>query len=312
MARYELKDATDLSAIAKSMERIDAGDGTDKGAAKGAAPKAAPIAAGKAILLGVGIGILVMAGVIFGIKYIKITPPMHTVPSGLMGQPVSAAQALVNQKKLRPIIIHDSSSKGKAGTVVKVKPPEGARVKANSDVTLVVAGKPKTAPQPPPTGNQHTSTPDPRPVPPSPAATKITLPDVVEMSEAKARQKLAALGLDVEVKPGEPAAQAGTVQAMKPKPESAVEKGAVVVLTVSTKETAPAPLPATDTLITLKDYTGTLGTDAVKDLRKAGIVVAWSYEKTRIQPAGYVVKTIPPASSQLLAGSQVMLVLAKQ
>jgi len=305
MARYELDDATDLSAIARSMERIEKEGGTSTPVARAPRKPVLTVAAGNAVLLGLGIALALAVGGYFGFQFLHAGLTTRTVPATLVGQPVDAARARVNQARLRPVVVYDAARAGQSGLVVKVKPPEGAKVRVNGDVMLVVAGRPIPAPLPAPPKDPRSG---PRVIAP-PAARTVPVPDVVEMSEAKARQKLTALGLEVEVRPGDPAAQAGMVQATKPKAESLVEHGAVVVLTVSTAPT-PAVAPAS-TLVTVKDYAGTPGTDAVMDLRRAGLSAAWRYELTKIQPAGYVVRTNPPAGSPLPYGSQVTVVLAK-
>ncbi|OPZ87038.1 MAG: Serine/threonine-protein kinase PK-1 [bacterium ADurb.Bin429] len=293
------------------MERIEKEGGTETPVAQAPRKPVLTVAAGKAVLLGIGIALVLAVGGYFGFQSLRAGLTTRTVPADLVGQPVEAARARVNQFRLRPVVVYDAASTGKSGLVVKVKPPEGTKVRINGDVTLVVAGKgPRPTPIIPPAlvKEQHSGS---NTTPPA-VASKVQVPDVVEMSEAKARQKLSALGLEVEMKAGEPAAHAGIVQAMKPKAESLVDKGAVVVLTVSTAQAPTAAVTPASTLITVKDYAGTLGTDAVKDLRRSGLAATWSYETTKIQPAGYVVRTNPPAGSQLPYGSQVTVVLAKQ
>jgi hypothetical protein len=307
MARYDLKNSSDLSAIAKSMERIEAGQEND--AADKPANKAVPVATGKAILIGALLGLVLAGGIIAFFKFVKITAPMRAVPD-VMGQPESSAKSLVTAAKLRPVVEYDPSSKKPSGTVIKVKPPESAKVKDGSTVTIVVAGKgPKV---PPRSGTKPPPDPGHRPPPPShttlvtPAAAKVGVPDVVETTEAKAKSLLQQAGLVAVVQPGQPSAQAGVVTAVNPAVGTQVEKGSAITLTVSTALAAEKP-----TTIKLTNYVGTVGKDAVTDLRRQGLVAKWEYKSTKIQPENYVLETKPAANTVLQPGSEVVLVLAK-
>lgn len=291
------------------MERIESG--TDADAAK-PARKVIPVATGKAILIGLLLGLVLAGGIVALLKFGKFRAPSRVVPD-VIGQSLASAKSMISAAKLRPVVEYDPSSKRLSGTVIKVMPPVNARVKNGSTVTIIIAGKPKptssgTKPNPPP-ANQNTHT---QPVQPAnsnltpPAPAKVAVPDVAEMTEARAKAELKKAGLDVEVQPGDPSAQAGVVTAVAPAVGTDVEKGATVTITVST------PLvPVKPAAIKLDNYVGAVGKDAVAALRRLGLVVRLDFKSTKIQPDGYVLETKPAAGAQLQAGNEVILVLAK-
>jgi beta-lactam-binding protein with PASTA domain len=332
MAKYkltDLKDASDLSEIVRGLEKVQEQmeEPAERPTARraGAGPAEPAGHQSKAVLLGASIGVGVMA-IIFVVYLLITKPPINTktVPP-VIGNPISVAHDAVLKAGLAPHFVYEPKSKERQGTVVAVRPPAGSRLPRGATVTLTVAGRapgsnsPRPGggphhgpvPPPPPTGSGTNTGSVPAQQPPVTTTAKVAVPKLVGLTLDDAKAQLKTRGLTATVVLGDVSDKPGMVLACAPAAGTLVARDSKVELTVSTAQAA-ATAPPDDGLITVDNYAGKNGIDAVTELRARGLAVWWSYEITRLQPNGYVIRTDPPAGSKLPPHSKITVVIAKQ
>ncbi|MCX7619830.1 MAG: Stk1 family PASTA domain-containing Ser/Thr kinase [Acidimicrobiales bacterium] len=130
---------------------------------------------------------------------------------------------------------------------------------------------------------------------------QVEVPDLRNLTEANAKAKLDALGLiaQVELQPSNDIDE-GVVMDQNPPPKTAVDKGSVVRLIVSS---------GTD-LVEVPDLRGQNASTAANTLRQLGFVPAQELRNDPAIPAGRVIEMDPPPGKKLLKGSQVKLIVS--
>jgi len=320
--KYELtEDSSDLESLARQVQGLA---GTKK-----RAPAAVQVVQDKmpawmryswvkALFFG-GFVLLILLGaflfILPGIRQVFAAKAPVKVPD-VIGQNATAAQSILNKAGLKVKVEHVASNKPK-DTVVAMKPLAGSSA---TEVTISVAMKDTVA-----GGDRHSDpnpksvAPDPEqpahhtPPVPEPTTKKAAVPDVEGMVEAKARALLEGQGLAVTViQKQDPAQPDRVVLNCDPKPGTHCQAGDKIQLVVNNLP-AQAQQPATNnqSLVTVADYTGRSGQEAVDDLQRHGFNVNYTMEASRLQSRGNVIKTIPPAGSMLPAGTEVKVVIAQ-
>jgi len=124
---------------------------------------------------------------------------------GVIGAPEAEAAKRVQDENLDVDSREVVSNEGRDGSVVRTEPPAGETVECQSLVTLVVSKGPNL----------------------------VTLPNVVGQTEAEAESQLRDLGFIPDVETENSDAPEGEVIGQDPGPDSTLEKGTTVVITVS-------------------------------------------------------------------------------
>jgi beta-lactam-binding protein with PASTA domain len=200
--------------------------------------------------------------------------PRVAVPD-VVGGGASAARRMLEEAGLRARIVRVASSKS-AGTVIGQEPAAGAEVDRRSSVVLRVAK-------------------------PIPVAT-VDLPQLTGLTVSAAQARLRELGLRSRVTRADSQEQEGMVVEQSPRAGAALERGAVVTLTVSAG-------PAT---IAVPDVVGLEEGTARSQLEAAGFEVATVDEATS-DPMndGVVLGQSPSAGTQGKPGTLVTLRVAR-
>jgi serine/threonine-protein kinase len=133
----------------------------------------------------------------------------------------------------------------------------------------------------------------------NPGKGTVQLPNLVGQSQQAAEATLSSLGLPAEVLELESDRPAGIVIEQNP-PAGEVEAGTTVTLTVSLGAGSVA----------VPNVVGLNQVDAAAQLAKAGFVVKTVQEANDTVPAGIVLRTDPPANSQLDNGATVTMVVS--
>jgi beta-lactam-binding protein with PASTA domain len=162
-----------------------------------------------------------------------------TVPD-VLGLKASTASRQLRAARLVPRIRLVTSARN-GGTVVDQQPAAGQEVATRSTVIVEVTKKPS------------------KPAPP----VRVTVPSLVGLDAAAAKDRLRALGLHWSVATEESDRERGTVVAQSPSARSGIEKGGTVALTVSSGPAAVA----------VPDVTGLDEADARARLENAGFLV---------------------------------------
>jgi len=275
----------------------------------------------KAIFTGVLAAVgLVIIGSILLMVFHHPRVPVKSVPN-VVGMNVDDARTAITQAGLRAVEQVETDSKKPAGMVVAVSPTAGTKLQDGGTVTLKVAGKPTAD-----TGSHATSgavgpTAEPKPAPnqgntdlPPPVITtgdeRVTIPDVVEMTEAKAKRTLETAGIKVVETTDSKVDQInGIVLSCDPRPGTKIEKGALVHLVVNAVVAIPGP--ARKETITLKNYTGFKYADVQKDLLSLGLSPVAVQQATQLQPSGFVVNTEPTAGNEVQKGNVIKVVVSQ-
>jgi beta-lactam-binding protein with PASTA domain len=203
------------------------------------------------------------------------TGPAEVAVPDVVGGTAASARRMLEEAGLRGRIVQVASSKP-AGTVIGQEPAAGAEVDRRSSVLLRVA--------------------KPIPVP------TVELPRLTGLTVSTAQARLRELGLRAKVLRVDSPEQEGMVLEQSPLAGEALERGAVVTLTVSAG-------PAT---MAVPDVVGLDEGSARSQLEAAGFEVATVDEPTS-DPAsdGVVVGQSPSAGTQAKAGTAVTLRVAR-
>lgn len=334
MPKYNLESKDDIASLAHELEQLQ--DGQERLIVGG--PSATKKRRGiRALLMPalVGLACLILLGAISLLVW-RFLPAAHVakraVPDVRTKQ-IAQAQAAVIQAGLRAVIQYDKTSPKPAGTVVGVAPSPGTMVELGGNVILTVAGDgsaaknatgsavsqpllptPTPAPTPTPLVTPSAQPPVAHPPTVATATTKIAVPDVVDVMDTKAAKMLQDVGLKPVVTAGKDLSRPDRiVLECDPKVGTALEPGSLVHLTVNalavtdsgtTPRTPAAP-------VTMRNYAGMPWRDAVKDLTGLGLKPLVTYEASRLQVQGNVVRTAPAFGTAVAAGSEVTLVVAK-
>jgi eukaryotic-like serine/threonine-protein kinase len=195
-------------------------------------------------------------------------PPRLTVPDVTTGNPtLAAAQARLVHVGFRVKQVSVESTTVPAGKVVSQSPAAGTLLTKGNTVTLDVANN------------------------------LVTLPNVVGQTFEQGQQTLATLGVQVMRMDTPTTAQApDTVLAMTPTPNTKVQRGSVVTLTV-----AQAPQ------VSVPAVTGQDQVTASNTITQAGLQPAIVGQNSNTVPAGKVIATNPAAGTMVAKGSTVQL-----
>ncbi|MHB0938530.1 MAG: PASTA domain-containing protein [Armatimonadota bacterium] len=283
---------------------------------------------------------VIVAGAAFmGFKAL-FTPRQRAIPD-VVNARVDKALNMLESNGFSAKVEYDSASKKPSGTVVAQVPAANTKSRLGSAVTLRVAGKQTRA------GAQAIgknagiialgqggsgTTPeksDPAPTEKTPkvektekqpetqASANVLVPAVEGLKADDAKKALQGLGVKiVEIAGNDAAKPNGVVLNIEPKVGSEVQAGSLVRLHVNARPKDPAPIeverPVADpVMVTVQDYTGIAGKDAVIDLEHRGLKAEWSYQESNQYTAGTVILTTPPAGSRVAPGTKVTLVLSR-
>ncbi|HEY3377145.1 MAG TPA: PASTA domain-containing protein [Armatimonadota bacterium] len=252
-----------------------------------------------------GIVLVIVLAVVAAFLVMRGRPEKLLMVPDVTGKNIAVARTLITDIGFRPLVTYDAASKMAPGNVIETTPHPGTRVKPGSDISLVVAGKaPIDKPITPRPTYGETS--DKEAV--RPATTRVTVPDVEGTIEGKAKSKLEALGLKVvATTTNDPAQPDRVVVTSDPKPDTQVDPGAIVHITVNS---LAARTPEVK-LLTVDNYVGRSGKESLEALKAKGFTASWRYEPSRQQPPGYVVRTEPAGGMQLAPGSPITVVIAR-
>jgi beta-lactam-binding protein with PASTA domain/predicted Ser/Thr protein kinase len=128
----------------------------------------------------------------------------------------------------------------------------------------------------------------------------VTVPNVTGLTSEVAVVRLEEEGLDAEIDPIPNLATRNTVLEQDPLPESVVDEGSTVTLSVST---GPA-------LVEIPDVSGLGPKEARKRLEDQGLVVSLINKPSDTVPKGLVTRTDPAAGTEISVGSTVKLVVS--
>jgi beta-lactam-binding protein with PASTA domain len=198
--------------------------------------------------------------------------------------PAAAAERLRNAKLRLGATATRESSAAAPGTVIAQAPAPKTRVQTGSAIDVWIAGAPDRddAGTGPATG------------PP------VTVPNVVGMSVAAARQALARAGLQIRRVDAQPSAEAqGTVIGQAPGAGAAARRGQSVDLRASDGSLARVP-----------DLRGRLPAEASALLQARGLRLGGRTEQTSSAAAGRIIGHSPPAGRAVERGSGVDIVIA--
>jgi serine/threonine-protein kinase len=203
-------------------------------------------------------------------------PAVATVPD-VVGEPASIARRELQEAGLRVEIERIASSKP-AGSVIRQSPAAGTGVEDGATVSLQVA--------------------KPRPAPPA----RIDVPRLSGLDVSDARSRLRSLGLASTVTRVDSEKPAGTVIDQSPAAGSALERGGMVALTVSSGPAA----------VSVPDVLGLDEASAREQLEAAGFEVTTLDEPTS-DPAedGRVVGQSPSAGTARQRGTVVTIRIAR-
>lgn len=125
----------------------------------------------------------------------------------------------------------------------------------------------------------------------------VTVPNVTGLTSEVAVTRLEGIGLDAEIDPVPNLAARNTVLEQDPVPESVVDEGSTVTLSVST---GPA-------LVEIPDVSGLTEKEARQRLLDQGLVVSVVNKNSDSVPKGKVIGTDPAAGTEISVGSTVKL-----
>ena len=182
---------------------------------------------------------------------------------------IASAGLVVADTQLRD---HDDVA---AGDAIRTEPEAGASVAPGTDVTLFVSRGP--AP--------------------------VVVPDVVGLPRGQARDAIEGVGLVLgEVSEAEDEAAKNTVLSQDPAPDTEVEPGSAVALTVSSGPTQ----------VSVPDVRGQSEDDAVAAIASAGLVVADTQLRDHDDvAAGDAIRTEPEAGASVAPGTDVTLFVSR-
>jgi len=233
----------------------------------------------------------------------------------IVGKNYRVVKTTLTQQGLKVKIKKIQNNDKPQGTVVAILPIAGTKVPPNSEVTITVTikkGQP-LEPLDPQDQNKDTHPSDPAPPEGEPEVHTAKLPDVIGMVDDKAKMALKNLKLGLEItitQKSDPDQSEHQVLACDPKPGTLLTAGDTVHLIVNI-HTASVETPEPDHgLVSVPDYAGRSGKEAIKELEKLGFAVSDSTEKTRLQSPGYVIKTDPSAGAKLPHGSTIKVIIA--
>ena len=128
----------------------------------------------------------------------------------------------------------------------------------------------------------------------------VTVPNVTGLTSEVAVIRLEGVGLDAEIDPVPNLATRNTVLEQDPVPDSVVEEGSTVTLSVST---GPA-------LVEIPDVSGLSPKEARKRLEDQGLVVTVINKPSDAVPKGSVIRTDPAAGTEISVGSTVSILVS--
>lgn len=134
-------------------------------------------------------------------------PESRSVPTDLAGRSASEAEAILRNQGFEVVQQNESSATVPEGNVIRVEPSGGTELQEGDTVTLIVSAGPE----------------------------QVTVPNVVEKTQETATEELQIAGFQVTVveqalPPGHP--DDGRVLAQDPEPNTRVDRGSVVRITV--------------------------------------------------------------------------------
>jgi serine/threonine-protein kinase len=203
-----------------------------------------------------------------------------TTPSALVeipdlaGQTQEEATAALKALGFDVLVTEQASTTAPAGQVIGTRPAAGGKVPKGTTVELQVSSGPKA----------------------------VTVPDVVNATQADATSTLQGLGLVVATEQGSSdAVPEGSVISQNPSAGSSVKPGSTVTLTISTGQQQT----------TVPNLTGMSVGDAQNALIAAGLALGGQSEQNDAAPAGQVIGQSPSAGSSASAGAAVDIVVSK-
>lgn len=128
----------------------------------------------------------------------------------------------------------------------------------------------------------------------------VTVPNVTGLTSEVAVVRLEGVGLDAEIDPVPNLATRNTVLEQDPVPDSVVDEGTTVTLSVST---GPA-------LVEIPDVSGLTPKEARKRLEDQGLVVTLVNKASDTVPKGSVIRTDPAAGTEISVGSTVKILVS--
>ncbi len=265
----------------------------------------------KGIFYGAVVSIVVMGVLFVAIPEISQAFATKIPVPDVLGLNYTVANTKLVKLGLKVKIEHVQNDSKTPGTIVAIKPVVGTKVTPASEV--IISASMKSAHD-----GKPSATPDINPAPQPPKATELSdkvLPDVEGMIDSKAREKLEdlKLGLTITIMQKEDTSKPDhVVLTCDPKPGTTLSQGAAVSLVVNSLSDAPAPPDASSSsVITVPNYVGRNGEEAVNDLGHLGLIATSSEERSHLQSAGNVIRTSPSAGSQLPPGSEVTVYIAQ-
>ncbi|HEX3465607.1 MAG TPA: Stk1 family PASTA domain-containing Ser/Thr kinase [Candidatus Elarobacter sp.] len=199
--------------------------------------------------------------------------PRVAVPD-VKGYNVADATRTLQNAKLKAKVVEKFDATVPAQQVVDVNPPVSTQIAQNSVVTLVV----------------------------SKGVEPIVVPDVVNMPVDKARQKLAALGLrlNVEQQTASDTIPANMIASQDPQPQSTAQPNASVNVIVSTgAQSASVP-----------NVVGQDPDAAQSAITSAGFTPSLAYAVDAANPTGKIASEDPPAGTKAKKGAKVTIRLS--
>jgi len=128
----------------------------------------------------------------------------------------------------------------------------------------------------------------------------VTVPNVTGLTSEVAVVRLEGVGLDAEIDPVPNLATRNTVLEQDPVPDSVVDEGTTVTLSVST---GPA-------LVAIPDVSGLSPKEARQRLEDQGLVVTLINKASDTVPKGSVIRTDPAAGTEISVGSTVKILVS--
>lgn len=329
MAKYDLNGSgEDLNKLAAEMEKL----GTSRTAVQerdeteeqpesqpvSSRPRALPrttVIAAIAALAVILIGVLWWA-----IAHRQSRARFASVP-GVVGLDAGRAQDALKAMGFAVKEDFDPTSKAAPGQVTAQNPSPNTRIQEGGTVIVTIAGKSTGGRRLPARAVAAPGTPAPEAATPAPrtaaGAPRVMVPRIEGIEMAQARRQLEALGLRVEMRTiVDVTRQPGIVLASDPRPETTVDRGTLVRVSVNAAASTPAApaggtAPAAGNQVTIPEYFGKASQAAMDDLRARGLTPVWRMELSQQLRSGYVIRTEPAAGSRVEPEAKVTVIIAR-
>ena len=210
-----------------------------------------------------------------------------SVPS-LVGLTKAAAQEALNNAGLNYSSVEEESTKTE-GTVTNQNPSAGTQVAKGTKVTIYIAKKKE----------EPTSTEE-----PTSETENVKVPNVIGMSKSSALSALSSAGLNGDVQTEVSTEPEGTVIGQDVSPNTMLEKGTTVTITVATKISGP--------YVKVPNLIGKTKSAAESALTDVGLKLGNVSEKVSTSTAGTVIEQGKAAGTEVDEGSTVNITIAKE